>query len=84
MGQFNVGNENNPTHYLSVDTDWKINSGSTPTTISLVDGAQLTTPDGITLTFKQGAILSMISGTGLCIYRDDDLKWYLLQFYLHK
>lgn len=74
MGQFNVGDETNPTTTLREKTDWRVVAGTVPQLIALVEDAQLKTPDGITLTFKQGSILSMITGSGVFIYRDVDLK----------
>ena len=74
MGQFKLGDKNKPVNFIRIKTDWKINTGTIPTFIAIVDGAQLANPAGLTLTFKQGAILSLITDIGLCIYRDEDLK----------
>ena len=70
MGYFHLGKENGGTHLINDTTDWK-NDGLR--FIALVEGAQLTTLDGITLTFKQGSILSLIKSSGFCVYSDDDL-----------
>jgi len=76
MGEFNIGTQDNPATYNNESTDWKFNYGSptlSPTTVALVKGASLIKLDGITLTFKQGSILTWIGKREMMIYSDDDL-----------
>ena len=70
MGEFTVGNKNNPTDFINLGTHWKRN-GNTFT--ALVERAQLTTPAGITLTFKQGSLLTFFNDGSVCVYTDDNL-----------
>lgn len=81
MGDFDVGNNYRGTTFKNEATDWKINAGTrriSPNVIALADGAELETPTGLTLKFKQGSILtfttSTFSKTSTCFYNDDDLK----------
>ena len=74
VGQFNLEDKNYPINFIRIKTDWKISPGTIPTYLALVEDAKLATPAGLTLSFKQGAVLSLIADIGLCIYRDDDLK----------
>jgi len=74
VGQFRLGDKTHPINFIRIKTDWKINTGTIPTFIALVEDAQLATHTGLTLSFKQGAILSLISEIGLCVYRDFDLN----------
>jgi len=74
MGKFSFGDKNNPVNLIKIETDWKIDDKTIPTPVTIVDGAQLTTPDGVTLTFKKGTILLLQVAKRLCIYRNKDLK----------
>jgi len=74
VGQFRLEDKNNPINFIRIKIDWKINTGTIPTFIALVENAQLVNPAGLTLSFKQGAILSLISDMGICVYRDFDLN----------
>lgn len=74
MGEFKLGDKTHPVNFIRIQSDWKINTGTIPTFIALVEDAKLANPAGLTLSFKQGAILSLITDIGLCIYRDFDLN----------
>ena len=74
MGEFILGDKTHPINFIRIKTNWKINTGTIPTYIAIIEDAQLATPDGLTLTFKQGAIVSLIADIGLCVYRDFDLN----------
>jgi len=74
VGEFTLGDKTHPINFIRIKGDWKINTGTIPTFIALVEDAKLATIAGRTLTFKQGSILSLIADKDLCVYRDDDLK----------